>query len=255
MDVPNDDNPPIYIPKDAIVEAYRSNNPVETLQGFLESVRITYADVDSLLMRVWHTKSPNFLPSHPQHDMQTLINQFYESDASDWSDEGFKSRLVFFATSVVHIWGHWKDETFHLTNIREPIAAYARANAPIPYVWFHAQSNGAVVLLKHNFRVRPDPLKVLQTTMRAANSMKMEHCAYDLATNRRIKSTRNGSFLNLVLRQDHGGFLEIPQSGACGTAEFVVVLTFGDDFEVCNIYYNQRQPKKIWALNCIAHEA
>ena len=251
MDVPVD---PIYIPKDAIVEAYRANNPVQTLQELLETIRITYVHVDALLTRTWHTQSPNFLPSHPQHDMHVLVSQFYESTANDWSEEGFKSRLVFFATSMVHLWGHWRENNFYLPNIREPIVAYAHSNTPIPYVWFHAQRNGSVVLLKHNFRVRPNPLKVLQTTMRAANSMILEHCAYDLHTNKRFKSTRNGSFLNLVLRQDHGGFLEVPQSGASASDNFVVVLTFGDEFQLCNVYYNQKQPKKIWALNCMAHE-
>ena len=252
MDQSRSDNA-IYIPKAAIVEAYRSTNPVSTMQSYLETLPVTYADVDLLLTRIWHTKSPNFVPSHPQHDMQDLIRQFYDSGTEEWSAEGFKSRLIFFSCSMVHLWGKWEDEHFCLQNVREPIVAYAYTNRPVPYVWFHAKDNGEIILMKHVFRVTPAPLKVLQTTMRAANSMLLDHYSYDLHTNKRMSSTQQGSFLNLVLRQDHDGFLEIPQSGATAMADFIVILTYGKRQQLCNVYYNQRQPKKIWALNAVAH--
>lgn len=247
------DKPAIYIPKAAIVEAYRSENPVATLQSYLETLTVTYADVDLLLTRIWHTKSPNFVPAHPHSDLAELIRQFYDSGTNEWSSEGFKSRLIFFSCSMVHLWGRWEQEQFYMENVREPIVAYAHMNKPIPYVWFHAKENGEIILLKHVFKVGPAPLKVLQTTMRAADSMLLDHFAYDLYTNKRMKSTRQGSFLQLVLRQDHEGYLEIPQSGASAMADFVVILTFGKRYQLCNVYYNQHQPKKIWALDAVAH--
>lgn len=234
-----------------LIEAHRSSDdPALALFRLLETgPPLGDADVYELVKGIKYYAMPNeTLRGHPQRTVIEDLNSYLAThDEESCSSESYMCKYIYFATSFVHIW--LLGQTVHL---RHPILGYGLPNEALPHIWFNArEETGDLVLVKHTMPVTAEPLRVTQYLI-SPRGMTTTHLAFDLATNQSVVSTTRHVSLQLAVRLDQAS-VQAPTRGHTTLARFILVLTFGRDYHLCHVYYNQPETKNIWEIQAALH--
>lgn len=247
----------LYSLKGAIQEAYRVNcNPSLTLQGIWENTSFTHQDILNLTQCIFNGNKQNTIQGEcMMEDLKAM-----QKENKEEIPDSIKFRFIYLATSFTHLWcSIGIDGKMRLTNIKEPIVAYARPNEPLPYAWLHVNDkDGTIYLVKHMLPTDTgEPLKVKTYTSLSPRAGLIERrIAFDLSTNKPIQSVK-GPYLQIasILFDKERCKVSIPKGGATSFMTFVVILTLGNDYILQNVYYNQcSDPKMFCELAILCHQ-
>lgn len=243
----------LYTRKDAIVDAYRCANPVDTMQTALSNVQVSNGDIFQLVRHGFRMD----LSTELQTAIRKDIIDFLQNQNIQSSGVARLCKFVYFATSITHLWGRFEQPNlFNLSSSRTCIVAYVKPNEPMSYVWFHYDCRQQrLYLIKHTLRVRDEPIKVLLHLV-TVRSMAEERIAFDLSNNNPLPTTKNGSFLQIVYRTDNET-LSLPVHGATTLEDMIVILTVGhkdQQYYLNHVYFSQAKPRKVFELSALLHE-
>lgn len=195
--------------------AYRSQDPVETLQ--YHNIKNTSRDfmLSRLVETVKNLETVLDTKEHPQLKAVTRIKQFLE-DKREHHQVYYDTMFLSFATSMITIYDH-------------VAFTYIYPNKPLEYVWFDVSYEG-------------DSLKMICNTICSISTpfrVKLNNSSawsFDLDDGTKLQTPR-GEFLSV------NGF-DLTISTYTPVIDCVVILTKGLDFH--RVYYNDIKREKIW---------
>ena len=248
--------------------AYRSENPLETLQGLCWSeYTFTIKDIYWItenthicLPTIWDEDSPMIAVRQDLVRLKTWI------DSKSQSQPSISSKFFFFAISLIQLWGNIKkrnDGSFYFSMVlNKPLICYVYPNKPSSYIWFHVNENtGELTVQKHNL-VSADhgdekPFRtIVHRTMKPGTVDKMRF-TFDLTTRRHMQSARKGQgIMQVAVRLDkrcpHNKRVQV-LNGAEKWGNFCIVFSMGKEEELVYIGYNKEYPqeKRAKVYQCI----
>lgn len=243
----------IYSLKEAMSAAYKSENPVMSLGILWERRRFTKQDLQRLVKFVFHRNKCDESQKECLEDMMRLVR-------TEETPETTKFRFIYFATCIPHLWGEWEPNgKMCLKHIKQPIVAFVGPNEAVPYVWFHILDDEKLLLVKHVLPIKNDGTPLWVKLYRIRNNVmeKDQRIAYDLQTNRPMKTVGKGSYLQICHNVDKVT-ITMPNGGATNLFNMVVVLTLGKDYQLCNVYHNDTitaAKPRLKSLAVVCHEA
>lgn len=239
--------------------AYRSENPLETFQAIcLTEFHIDLVDV------LWLVENIDFIQLEPfnatkqvppmERTVADLVNLHRWVQSEKHSQQAIVSHFLYFATSLIHLWGYKRDDLF-LLELSRPLVCYVEPNCPSRYIWFQVEpSSGLLLLQKHNLYSDDygdeKPFRVMMHRTLAPGRMDKLRFTFDLTTRKSMTSVRNtDGMMHLSVRLDKhcpatfGSRCKVIM-GARYWGNFVVVLTVGKDNVLDYLGYNVEVPEE-----------
>jgi hypothetical protein len=219
--------------KSLLISAYKSSNPQATLEGSL---------IDHPTQKMVNVLVPQTIDLNKadECDLMKDIMVYLEQCKESCSPIAWRSRFIYFATSMCHVFGSgdfFPDPTCS-------IIAYIEPNKPMPYLWLDLDEEARLSLIgSHN--VNNPGFKVVIHTITGVNSLKSRHYTCG-------ERTDNPEAMQISLRLDlykkTADALIARLAKPHPEIDCVVMLTFRMRFS--GIYYKSKHPL---IVNLIKH--
>jgi hypothetical protein len=121
-----------------LCEAYKSDEPVATLQNLLQPYHITYEQLRDLMAILFWPGRMSVNESHPFYVVSQKLTEYTHNTDTLAKREYFKKRFIYVATAVCHAWyARLRTHDHKFVLHRDPhFVAYQHPGASVPYVWF-----------------------------------------------------------------------------------------------------------------------
>ncbi len=199
--------------------AYRAFDP----QQALKPIPVTQALLAKLLPESVFALAKEL--NNPPTLCQDLLN--YRAQAEkQWSDDALHCQFVYFATSMIHIFGG------------KSAVAYSEPNVSIPYVWINVLGADSIELVNYCSRFEKDIFRVIMHVVHPKGYDKENPLIHRIDTVKKSINLRNGGLvmtfsmgnaIQICLRLD----LEQPvltMNAAHPTARCIVLLSYKGEF-------------------------
>jgi len=242
--------------------SYRDEDPRDILHALLANhANITLLDI------LWLVEHIDWFPyivhqegiTSPLEITQKDIDQLYDwtQDILDNqlhpSPEAMVCHFVHFATSLIHMWGTFPNETTFCLALQYPIICYIDSGQPCSYIWFNVDHRtGELQLKKHNLYLDDfgdeKPFRCMVHRTWSPGKMDKVRFSYDLTTRRTMQTARNSAgMLQISVRLDKNCPADkrvYVTMGMRKWGNFCIVLTFGPEQHLKYVGYNCEMPDK-----------
>lgn len=236
----------------ALNTAYRSHDPLETLNELISMNTITPQHIEWITqtIRTFETKFHTLYgPMQALH--KDIRDSYGKEDAL--TKTALWSHFMYFALSMVHLWGEM-DKTVFCMHRTKPVLCFTSFCQTAPFIWFNMVDTklGNFVLIKSTLCSATDgyemPFRVTIHRGWAPDRQDIIRFSYDFTTgHHKCTSQKYTHMLQLAIHWDKTTkqFTRMyATKGIRKWGNFCIILTRGERYELCYVGYNKVFPRQ-----------